>query len=159
MAPKAPKPIPDDQRGIIPYLCVDDAAAAIQFYKRAFGAKEGTKILGPDGRIGHAAIQIGDATVMLSDPFPQSRGASPKKLGGTTVAMFVYVEDVDSVVQDALDAGATATMPVDDMFWGDRFGEVMDPFGHLWQVATHKEDVAPDELTRRAEKMMAGMTS
>jgi PhnB protein len=112
---------------------------------------------GPDGKIAHAEIQIGDSIIMTSDPFPQSTIRPPKEVGGTSVSIFLYVEDVDSVVQDAVDAGGTITMPIEDMFWGDRFGQVTDPFGHVWQIATHVEDVAPDEMAKRAEEAMASM--
>ena len=153
----AAKPIPDGYHTVSPVLSVDDATKAIEFYKRAFGASERMRMPTPDGRVAHAELEIGDSVVMLSDPFPQSRAKSPKELGGTTMGIFLYVEDVDSVVQDAVDAGASVTMPVDDMFWGDRFGEVQDPFGHLWQVATHTRDLAPEELAERAKEAMANM--
>lgn len=153
----AAKPIPEGYHTTNVFLAVDDAAGAIDFYKRAFGAKERSRMNSRDSRITHAELELGDSVIMLSDPFPQSRGKPPKELGGTTVGIYLYVEDVDSVVQDAIDAGATVTMPVDDMFWGDRFGEVLDPFGHLWQVATRKEEVEPEELARRAEEAMANM--
>jgi PhnB protein len=151
------KPIPEGYHSITPYLGVDDAAQAIEFYKRAFGATERSRMDGPDGKIAHAEIQIGDSLIMTSDQFPQSSTKPPKELGGTSVAIFLYVEDVDSVVQDAVDAGATITMPVEDMFWGDRFGQVQDPFGHIWQIATHVEDVEPAEMERRAQEAMASM--
>lgn len=151
------KPIPEGYHTLTPYLNVDDAAKAIEFYKQAFGATERGRMLAPDGRIAHAELQIGDSVVMLSDPFPQSTSKPPKELGGTSVGIFMYVEDVDAVVQRAVDAGATVTMPVDDMFWGDRFGTLADPFGHEWQVATHTEDLAPEEIEERAKEAMAGM--
>jgi PhnB protein len=150
-------PIPEGYNTVTPYLAVDDAAQAIEFYSRAFGATERGRMPGPDGKIAHAEIQIGDSIVMTSDPFPQSTIRPPKEIGGTSVSIFLYVEDVDSVVQDAVDAGATITMPVEDMFWGDRFGQVQDPFGHVWQIATHVEDVSPDEMAKRAEEAMASM--
>lgn len=150
-------PIPEGYHTVTPYLGVDDAAKAIEFYQRAFGATERGRMPGPDGKIAHAELQIGNSIVMTSDPFPQSTIKSPKQIGGTSVSIFLYVEDVDSVVQDAVDAGATITMPVEDMFWGDRFGQVQDPFGHVWQIATHVEDVEPDEMAKRAEKAMASM--
>jgi PhnB protein len=154
----AVKPVPEGYQTISPYLYVEDAAKAIAFYTRAFGAREGNRMDMPDGRIAHAELRIGDSVVMLSDQFPQSRGKPPSELGGTTVGLFLYVDDVDSVVQDAVDAGASVTMPIDDMFWGDRIGEVRDPFGHLWQIATHVEDVAPKDLERRAKTAMAAMS-
>jgi PhnB protein len=111
----------------------------------------------PDGKIGHAEIQIGDSLVMLSDPFPQASTRTPKELGGTTASVFLYVEDVDGFVQRAIDAGATVSMEVADQFWGDRFGTITDPFGHSWSVATHIEDVPPDEMAERAKAAMAAM--
>ncbi len=153
----AVKPIPEGYHTATPYLVVDDAAAAIEFYKRAFGATERGRMPSPDGKIAHAEIQIGDSPIMLSDPFPQSQMTPPKQLGGTAGGVFLYVEDVDAAFQQATDAGATATMPPEDMFWGDRFGSVMDPFGHVWSVATHIEDVPPEEMAERAEKAMAAM--
>src|SRR5919201_4619717 len=134
------KPIPEGYHSVSPALAIEGAAEAIDFYKRAFGAKERSRMPGPDGKIAHAEIEIGDSVVMLSDPFPQSQVKAPSELGGTSVGMFVYVEDVDSVFQQAADAGATVTMPLEDMFWGDRFGSLMDPYGHHWSLATHRED-------------------
>lgn len=151
------KPIPEGYSTVNPYIAVEDAAKAIEFYKRAFGAKERSRMPGPGGTIGHAELEIGDSVIMLSDPFPQSRVKSPKKLGGTTIGLMVYVEDVDEVVQQAVDAGAAITMPIENQFWGDRFGQVEDPFGHNWQIATHVEDVAPEEMAKRAEEAMASM--
>ena len=151
------KPIPEGYHTITPYLAVEDAAAAIEFYKRAFGATERSRMPGPNGKIAHAEIEIGDSLIMTSDQFPQSSVKPPKEIGGATVSIFLYVEDVDSVVQDAVDAGATITMPVEDMFWGDRFGQVSDPFGHIWQVATHVEDVSPEDMEKRAQEAMASM--
>ena len=153
----AVKPIPEGHHTLSPYLAVDDASAAIDFYQRALGARERVRMPAPGGKIGHASLEIGDSVVMLSDPFPQSSAKPPKQLGGTSASLMVYVEDVDAVVQQAVDAGATLTMPVDDMFWGDRSGAVTDPFGHHWQIATHVEDVPEDELAERAKKAMAGM--
>jgi PhnB protein len=153
----ATKPIPEGFHTITPYLAIDGAAEAIEFYKRAFGASERSRMPGPDGKIAHAEIQIGDSIVMVSDPFPQSSYKSPKELGGTSAGLFVYLEDVDSVVQDAVDAGATVTMPVENMFWGDRFGQLADPFGHQWQIATHVEDVSPEDMAERAKEAMASM--
>jgi PhnB protein len=152
------KPIPEGYHTLTPYLAVDDAVQAIEFYKRALGARERARMPTPEGKIGHAELEIGDSVVMLSDPFPQSSCKPPKELGGTSVGVFLYVEDVDAAVQQAVDAGATVTMPVDDMFWGDRFGKIADPFGHEWQIATHKEDVPPDEMAERAKEAMASMS-
>jgi PhnB protein len=155
----ATKPIPEGYHTLTPYLAVDDAAQAIDFYKRAFGAKERVRMDAPGNKIGHAELEIGDALLMLSDPFPQASTRPPGELGGTSVSVFMYVEDVDAVVKQAVDAGATVTMEVEDQFWGDRFGSVTDPFGHLWSVATHVEDVAPEEMAERAKAAMAAMSS
>ena len=151
--------IPEGYRTVTPYLAVDDAAEAIEFYKKAFGAKERVRMAAPDGKIGHAELAIGDSMVMLSDPFPQATTRPPKELGGTTASVFMYVEDVDAVVKKAVDAGATVTMEVEDQFWGDRFGSVKDPFGHAWSIATHVEDVPPEEMAERAKAAMAAMSS
>jgi len=154
----ATKPIPEGYRSVTPTLAVDGAAEAIEFYKRAFGAKERMRMPSPDGRIAHAELEIGDSVVMLSDPFPQSGVKPPTELGGTSMGVFLYVDDVDAVVRQAADLGATVTMPVEDMFWGDRFGSVSDPFGHSWSIATHKEDVPPEEMAERAKEAMASMS-
>jgi PhnB protein len=155
----AVKPIPEGYHTVTPYLAVDDAAEAIEYYKKAFGAKERVRMDGPDGKIGHAELEIGDSLVMLSDPFPQASMRPPKELGGTSASVFMYVEDVDAVVKQAVDAGATVTMEIADQFWGDRFGSVQDPFGHLWSIATHVEDVPPEEMAERAKAAMAAVTS
>jgi PhnB protein len=153
------KPVPEGYHTLTPYLAVDDAAKAIEFYKRAFGATERTRMPAPDGKIGHAELEIGDALVMLSDPFPQMATKPPKELGGTSGSVFMYVEDVDEVVKQAVDAGATVTMEVADQFWGDRFGSVSDPFGHVWSIATHVEDLTPEEIAERGKAAMAAMSS
>jgi PhnB protein len=155
----ATKPVPEGYHTVTPYLHVDDAAQAIDFYKKAFGATERMRMEAPDGRIAHAEIEIGESLVMLSDPFPQSSVRTPKELGGTTAGVFLYLEDVDAVVKRAVDAGATVTMEVADQFWGDRFGSVTDPFGHSWSLATHVEDVPPEEMAERAKAAMAEMSS
>jgi PhnB protein len=155
----ATKPVPDGYHTVTPYLAVDDAADAIEYYKKAFGAKERVRMDTPDGRIGHAELEIGDSLVMLADPFPQSTTIPPSQLGGTSAGVFLYVEDVDAVVKQAVDAGATITMEVADQFWGDRFGSVKDPFGHSWSIATHVEDVPPEEMAERAKEAMASMSS
>jgi PhnB protein len=152
------KPIPEGYHAVNVSLAVDDAAGAIEFYKRAFGATERGRMPGPDGKIAHAELAIGDSVVMLSDPFPQSRVRPPSELGGTAVGIFLYVDDVDAVFQQAVDAGATVTMALEDMFWGDRFGTLTDPFGHEWQLATHKEDLAPEVIMERGKAAMAGMS-
>jgi PhnB protein len=151
------KPIPDGYHSVTPYLSLDDAAGAIEWYQQAFGAKERARMNGPDGKIGHAEIEIGDSVVMLADTFPEAATKPPKELGGTTSSVFLYVDDVDAVVQRAVAAGATVTMEVADQFWGDRFGALRDPFGHSWSIATHVEDVAPEEMAKRAEEWMASM--
>ena len=153
----AVKPIPDGYHTVSPYLAVEDAAAAIDYYKKAFGAKERVRMEAPGGTIGHAELEIGDSVVMLSDPFPQATTRPPIELGGTTASVFMYVEDVDAVVRKAVDAGASVEMEVADQFWGDRFGTVKDPFGHLWSIATHVEDVPPEEMAERAKQAMAAM--
>jgi PhnB protein len=155
----ATKPIPEGYHTATPYLAVDDAAEAIEYYKKAFGAKERVRMDAPDGKIGHAELEIGDSLVMLSDPFPQSTTRPPKELGGTSTSVFMYVEDVDAVVSQAVEAGATVTMEVADQFWGDRFGTVTDPFGHVWSIATHVEDVPPEEIAERGKAAMAAMSS
>jgi len=147
-------PIPEGYRSVTPYLAVDDATAALDFYARAFGAEEVEKMAAPDGSIAHAAVAIGDSRVMLSDPFPQATAKPPRQLGGTSATIFLYVEDTDAAFRRAVDAGATGTMPPEDMFWGDRFAQVADPFGHVWQIATHKEDVSVEEMERRAQEAM-----
>ena len=150
------KAIPEGSHSVTPYLAVKDAAQAIEFYKRAFGAEEVERMAGPGGKgIMHAEIRIGDSRVMLSDEFPGAGCTSPQSLGGTTCHLFVYVPDVDSAYQQAVSAGATSTMPVSDMFWGDRYGKLTDPFGHQWGLATHKEDVSPQEMKKHAEAFFA----
>ena len=153
----ATQPIPEGYSTISPYLAVDDAAEAIEYYKKAFGAEETERMEAPDGKIGHAELKIGDSHVMLSDPFPQASTTPPKELGGTSASIFMYVEDVDAVVQKAVDAGATVTMEVADQFWGDRFGSITDPFGHNWSIATHIEDLTPEEIEERGKAAMAAM--
>jgi PhnB protein len=155
----ATKPIPEGYHSVTPYLVVDGAARAIEYYEQAFGAKERVRMSAPDGKIGHAELEVGDALVMLSDPLPQFVGRSPKELGGTSVSLFMYVEDVDATVKQAVDAGATVTMEVADQFWGDRFGAVTDPYGHLWTIATRVEDLTPDEVAERAKEAMAALAS
>jgi PhnB protein len=144
---------------VTPYLAVEDATEAIEYYTKAFDAKERVRMETPDGKVGHAELEIGDSLVMLSDPFPQASTKPPNELGGTSVSVFMYVEDVDAVVKRAVDAGAMVTMEVADQFWGDRFGSVKDPFGHLWSIATHVEDVPPEEMAERAKAAMAAMSS
>ncbi|MBI3515973.1 MAG: VOC family protein [Proteobacteria bacterium] len=157
MAKKKVKPIPPGYHSVTPYLVVDGAARAIAFYVQAFGATEVLRIPADDGRIGHAEIEIGSSHVMLSDEYPEMGARSPKSIGGSPVSLLLYVTDVDQTVAQAVAAGATVQRPVEDKFYGDRSGSLVDPFGHIWHVSTHTEDVAPDELKRRAEDYMAKM--
>lgn len=142
------KPIPDGYHSVTPYLICDGAADAIEYYKKAFGATELFR-MDHDGKVGHAELKIGDSPIMLADEFPQMGYRSPKALGGTPVSIMIYVEDVDTVYQRAIDAGATEVKPLQDQFYGDRSGTLTDPFGHVWTVATHKEDVTMEEMNRR----------
>jgi len=155
----ATKPIPEGYHTVSPYLAVDDAARAIEYYLKAFGAKELVRMEAPGGKVGHAELELGDSRIMLSDPFPQASTRPPKELGGTSASVFMYVKDVDAVVKRAVDAGATVTMEVANQFWGDRFGTITDPFGHVWSIATHVEDVPPEEMAERAKAAMAAMGS
>jgi PhnB protein len=150
------KPIPDNYPRVTPYLAIEGAADAIEFYKDIFGAEEKVRMDGPGGKIGHAELAIGDAMVMLADVFPEAGGKSPKELGGSPVTLMVYVEDVDDTYQRALDKGATAERKVENQFYGDRAGSFVDPFGHIWHVASHVEDVPDEEMARRAKEMMGG---
>lgn len=155
---KPAKPIPEGFHTVTPYLVVKGAAQAIDFYKRAFGAEEVMRMPGPDGRtVMHAEIRIGDSMIMLADEWPGSGCDSPKTLGSTTATLHLYVQDVDAAFKRAADAGAEILMPVSDAFWGDRYGKIKDPFGHQWGLATHKEDLTPEELDRRAEEFIARM--
>jgi PhnB protein len=143
-------PIPEKYKAATPYLRIKGAAAAIDFYKQAFGAVETERIMMPDGRVGHAEMKIGDALFMLSEEFAEMGILGPQSLGGTSVGTLVYVVDVDAVVSHAVACGATLNRPVADQFYGDRSGQVLDPFGHLWMIATHIEDVPSDEMRKRA---------
>lgn len=155
--PREVKPIPDGFHTVTPYLTVNDAARAIDFYKRAFGAQETVRMQGPPGKIGHAELKIGDSIVMVADEMPGSGCRSPQALGGSTVNIFLYVKDVDSAFKQAVNAGAKAEAQPEDMFWGDRYGRLSDPFGHSWSLATHKEDVAPAEMQKRSQAAMSSM--
>jgi PhnB protein len=155
----ATKPIPEGYHTVTPYLAVDNAAEAIKFYERAFGAKELARMEAPNGGIAHAELDIGDSKLMLSDPFPQATARAPSELGGTSASVFLYVEDVDTTFKQAVDAGASVTMEPEDQFWGDRFATVTDPYGHAWAIATHVEDVPPEEMAERAKAAMAAMSS
>ena len=144
------KPIPEGYHTATPYLIVKDAARAIEFYKKAFGATELMRMPGAGGKIGHAEIKIGDSPIMLADEVPGMGFRSPESLGGSPISILLYVEDVDAVFSEALAAGAKVQRPVADQFYGDRTGGVTDPFGHVWYIATHKEDVSPEEMKKRA---------
>ena len=151
------KPIPEGYHSVTPYLVVNNATAAIDFYRQAFGAKEVVRMQGPPGKISHAELRIGDSMIMLSDEMPGSTTRSPQSLSGTTAGIFLYVNDVDAAFKQATSAGAKVEMPLADMFWGDRYGRLMDPFGHSWSMATHKEDVAPEEMKKRMKEQTAKM--
>jgi len=157
----ATKPIPDGYRTATPYLIIKGAADAIEFYKRAFGATELLRMADPQGRVGHAEIKIGDSVIMLADEHPSMGYRGPRSLGGSSVSILLYLPDVDEVFARALKAGAKAQRAVTNQFYGDRSGTLEDPFGHVWTVATHVEDVAPEEMKRRAEAAMrpAGATA
>ncbi|HET6750235.1 MAG TPA: VOC family protein [Actinomycetes bacterium] len=144
------KPIPDEYPQVTPYLCVDGGGAAIEFYREVLGATERARLAGPDGKVAHAELQLGDSLIMLADEYPELGIRSPKALGGSPVTISVYVEDVDAAFDRALKAGAKALRPVEDQFYGDRIGQFEDPFGHRWSVATRIEDVTPEEMARRA---------
>jgi PhnB protein len=150
------KPIPDGYPRVTPYLHVDGASKAIDFYRTVFGAKERMRMAGPDGRIGHAELEIGNSMIMVADEHPDMNIRGPKSIGGTPVTVLVYVEDVDRAFERALKAGAKELRPVENQFYGDRSGQFEDPFGHHWNVATHVEDVPPDEMAKRAAKVMGG---
>jgi len=150
----AVKPIPEGYHSVTPYLVVQGAAEAIRFYERAFGATEIFRLPMGD-RIGHAEIRIGDSVVMLADEFPDMDHLGPKSRGGPTASFLIYCEDVDSAWRQAIGAGGTSEREPEDQFWGDRMGTLRDPFGHRWSLATHTEEVPPDELQRRMDKMMA----
>jgi PhnB protein len=147
------KPIPKGYRSLTPYLAVTQAADAIEFYRRAFGAKERMRLDAPDGRIAHAELEIGDSVVMLADEVPDMAFRGPASLGGTSVTLHLYVKDVDASFRKATEAGAQPMRAVQDQFYGDRTGSVRDPFGHVWHIATHQEDVPAEEIARRAAAM------
>jgi uncharacterized glyoxalase superfamily protein PhnB len=149
------KPIPEGMHAVTPHLVCAGAAEAIEFYKKAFGALDEGRLPGPDGKLMHAMIRIGGSAVMLVDEMPQWGSLGPKSLKGSPVTIHLYVEDVDAVVKRAVGAGAKVTMPVEDMFWGDRYGKLEDPFGHHWSVATHKRDVSDAEMKKAMEAMKA----
>lgn len=152
----AVKPIPEGYHTATPYLIIEGAADAIEFYKKAFGATELFRFPTPDGKIGHAEIKIGDSPIMLADAYPDMGYNGPKSLGGSPVSLMIYVEDVDTVFNRAVDAGATVKEALSDKFYGDRLGSLIDPFGHVWHVSTHKEDVSLEEMEKRAKAASAG---
>jgi uncharacterized glyoxalase superfamily protein PhnB len=153
MSTSTVKPIPDGMHSLTPHLVCAGGADAIEFYKKAFGAVELSRLPGPGGKLMHAALRIGDSVLMLTDEFPEWGSFGPKALKGTSVTIHLYVEDVDAAVAQAAAAGAKITLPISDMFWGDRYGQVEDPFGHRWSVATHKRDLTPQEIQEGMAKM------
>lgn len=154
---KSVKPIPEGYHAVTPYLSIRDAASALDFYKRAFGARERMRMDAPGGKIGHAEVRIGDSVVMLADEYPDLDFLGPKSRGGTSVTLHLYVKDCDAVVAAAAAAGAKIVRPVKDEFYGDRTGTIEDPFGHVWHVASRKEDLSKSELRRRSEAAMKQM--
>ena len=157
-APKV-KAVPKGFRTATPQLVIDGCANAIEFYKKAFNAKELMRMPTPDGRVGHAEIKIGNSIIMMSDEWPEAGARSPKSIGGSGSSIYLYVRNCDRVFKRALKAGATGQMEPTDMFWGDRMAKVTDPFGHVWGIATHKEDLTPEQLAERAQKWMAEMAA
>ncbi|MEO8432105.1 MAG: VOC family protein [Acidobacteriota bacterium] len=151
--PAKVKAVPEGYHAVTPYLIIDGAAAAIDFYKKVFGAVEVMRLPGPDGRLGHAEITIGDSHVMMADENPDMNVRAPKSVGGSPISLLLYVDNVDQTVERAVAAGAKLVRPVEDKFYGDRMGGIEDPFGHQWYVGTHIEDVSPEEM----EKRMAAM--
>ena len=145
------KAIPDGYHSITPYITVEGGATAIEFYKKVFDAVERLRMDGPDGKIGHTELLIGDSVLMMSDEYPEMNARGPKTIGGSPVSLALYVTDVDAVVKKAVAAGATLERPVENRFYGDRTGTIKDPFGHTWHVGTHVEDVSPEELQKRAK--------
>ena len=154
--PAKVKPIPDGYRTITPYLSIKGAANAIDFYKKAFGATELMRMAEPDGRVGHAEVLVGDSRIMLADEAPDIDFRSPHSIGGTAVHLHMYVENADAVVSQAVAAGAKVVRPVQDQFYGDRSGSVADPYGHVWHVSTHKEDLSMEEIRKRAAAQHKG---
>jgi PhnB protein len=149
------KPIPDGYHTLTPYLTVRNAVRAIEFYKQAFGAKERGVMKGPDGKVMHAELMIGDSIFMLADEFPEFGSLSPESVGGTPMGLHIYVDGVDTAFDRAVKAGAQVEMPVMDQFWGDRYGKLKDPFGHKWSIATHTKDLSADEMKRSMDDAMA----
>lgn len=153
----AVKPIPEGYHTVTPFLTVRDAAGAIEFYERAFGAKSRGVMKGPDGKVMHAELQIGDSIIMLSDEFPEYGALSPQSLPGSPAGLHIYVEDADAAFDRAVKAGAQVEAPVMEQFWGDRYGRLKDPYGHKWSIATHVKDLSMDEMNRGMEEAMAQM--
>jgi PhnB protein len=153
---RATSHVPPEMHSVTPHLVCAGAGAAVDFYVKAFGAHEVARLPGPDGKIMHAEIKIGDSHVMLADEFPQCGSMSPKTLKGTPVTIHLYVKDADAVIQQAVAAGATVVMPAQDMFWGDRYGIVQDPFGHQWSVATHQYDLTPAQIQEGMKNACGG---
>lgn len=151
------KPIPEGYHTLTPFLTVRDAVRAIEFYKEAFGAKERGVMKGPDGKVMHAELMIGDSIIMLSDEFPEYGALSPQSSGGAGMGLHIYVDGVDAAFDRAVKAGAQIEMPVTDQFWGDRYGKLKDPFGHKWSIATHTKDMSGDEMKRSMDEAMAQM--
>ena len=151
----AVKPVPEGYHTVTPYLVMKGASEAIDFYTKVFGAKEVVRMDGPGGSIGHAEIMIGDSFIMLADESPEMGFRGPESVGGTPVSLVIYIEDVDAVFARALAAGGTETKPLKDQFYGDRSGTITDPFGHVWTISTHKEDVSPEEMDKRMKEMMS----
>jgi PhnB protein len=148
--------VPEDMHTITPHLVCEGAADAIEFYKKAFSAVELMRLPGPNGRVMHASIKIGDSTIMLADDFPEYGGLGPKALKGSPVMLHLSTPDVDAAFKQAVDAGATVRMAVADMFWGDRYGQITDPFGHHWSLATHVKDMTPEEMNEAMKQQMPG---
>jgi PhnB protein len=148
------QPIPEDYPRVTPYLIIDGASDAIDFYTKVLGAQERMRMPGPDGKLGHAELQLGNSVIMLADEFPDMGAVGPKSVGGTPVTLHVYVEDVDSVFANAVASGAKEIRAVENQFYGDRSGQFEDPFGHQWNVASHVEDVPPEEMEKRAAEAM-----
>lgn len=156
---KATTPIPPEFHTVTPYLVIRNAAKAIEFYKKAFGAEERFVMPGPDGKIMHGEIKIGDSIIMFSDECPEYGSVGPETRGGATSSLFLYFENVDAAFERATKSGCEVKMPLADQFWGDRFGTVVDPFGHVWSMATHKEDLTPDEIQKRQAEAMKEMAA
>ena len=154
----AVRKIPEGFHSVTPALIVKNASEAIEFYKKGFGAVERRRMNSPDGRVAHAELMLGNSLFMLSDEYPEMKCNSPKSIGGSSVSMYVYVEDVDTVFDTAVSAGAKALDPVKDQFWGDRHGRLEGPFGHLWSIATHTKDLSEDEMKSAAEAAFSQMT-